>query len=990
MPSIIINEVDNSLYANTSSTQPTIACCGPSTTGPFNTPTLCSSITEFTTTFGFSNTEGSQTYSYVSGILASGISVLFTRVKPDNIIEDGVSVNPISQASATSYGVDLSTVVPVSNESIPGITGSGYVANGTLANPNVIVGGSDQDVAITATVDKIPMTIKSGEGGTILLNGVATTLDTANGAYVANYASMTFQYLNEGVGTSVSLVASKIIVIGSDIRVLGIISIEDAGAGSGIHYVLYDDIYNIAITSNISYTYSSSKLRAITPTTFTDETGDIGSLGIYESATVEASSGAALTVGSTTIPFEDIKEISCPVSGASPAIPGATWTEGTGFDPSTDTDEVNYYSMVSGNTSIYGSPLTMVYHDSTTSAKVATPVASPLSGSDKELSSGTSLASSSNFKVTYVEDGVTKVIDSEDSITFTNIYADATYDAASGFIVKLIPAPVVATVDSVETYLYPFKLTNCITTSTIAYAATFAMTPAAPNNPFNYNVDNPVTASLVEATQTSTYRDSATFIVPADDINSLYIGSRGDSQYAVVGTFDATSGDFSVDGSVLNMSLASGYTWIASYSYHPQVAEFTMTEKYGGTFGNGLSVSITRVVGNTEGSSPVYESASALTPREVYDIRVFHSKFSTPLETIRVTNIKSDVNYIFNDLYRYISLTPLQGDNTLITVTDGMTLSGGTDANNGLILDKLPSVYSLLTDKYTYNFTFVTAGGSYVSSDTAHGTDYFYELFNAMVELCETRGDAVAILDTPYPTSISGAKQAVSAINSSYAAAYLPWVYTAGSQADATNRWMPPSYAVMTAVGRMISNGTPLWYPIAGANRGYLSDVTDVEYPIDAVTLSTWQDVAPYINPLMQVGNQGYLIYGQKTLYSISTMLSSALESLNVRITANLIKQRIFQICTGLAFSPNTVTLWNNFVAQLDEYLLQMKSDQGLVDYRITVDTTNNTDDSIERLELNGLVEVDITRAAENINIDFVITGTGELTSITDNVGEVY
>lgn len=67
-----------------------------------------------------------------------------------------------------------------------------------------------------------------------------------------------------------------------------------------------------------------------------------------------------------------------------------------------------------------------------------------------------------------------------------------------------------------------------------------------------------------------------------------------------------------------------------------------------------------------------------------------------------------------------------------------------------------------------------------------------------------------------------------------------------------------------------------------------------------------------------------------------------------------------------------------------------MKSDQGLVDYRITVDTTNNTDDSIERLELNGLVEVDITRAAENINIDFVITGTGELTSITDNAGEVY
>lgn len=989
MPRITINEVDNSLYNNATSTQPTVACNGPATTGPFNTPTLCTSINDFTTQFGFNNTEGSQTYSYVTGVLSSGISVLFTRVQPDNVIQNGVSVNPIQKASVTVTGLDTASPTPVADVAVSGVTGSGYSAAGTLPNPNVVVGNSDQDVVITATANRVPMTANySGTTNTIVYNGVPTDL-SATSRYLATYGSMTFSYTDSGETYSVSLVAAKIMVLGSDIRVSNIITIEDTGLTSSVpnsRRESYSNISNINISSVPEYTYTCSELKSIKVSgSVTDLTPEDDRGSTYEVANVQMTSSPVLTLqDGSTIPWDSVRSILYPISvtsGSTYEIPGVTWTAGSSVE-STD-----YF------TSNQGFAINLEPYDTNNESSVINKYDINLpSGMADGITTGSKLVSSSPFKITYIKDGVSTTVTTT-SITFTNIQVNLTTSSAQSKLDSLstLPSPVSVTYNTgVEetTELMPFTVNNCIWykgSSNEILSVAFTTNTTASSAIINATTS--ITASNLNVT--NTYTSHVIFTVPLDNISALYVGSRGTPQWNAVGTFDSSTGDFTVDGSTLNMSLSSGYLWTASYSYYPVVPEFTISERYGGTFGNQITVSITRVVGNTEGASPVYEQATTLTPREVYDIRVLHSKYSTALETVRVTNISSDANYIFNDNYKYITINPLKGMNTQITPTGGITLSGGTDADNDLILDKLPSTYSMLSDKYTYTFSFVTAGGSYVSSDSSHGTDYFYELFNAMVSLCETRGDAVAILDTPYPTSIVGAKSAVSAINSSYAVAYLPWVYTSGSQGDGSSRWMPPSYPVLTAIGRMISTNTPLWYPIAGSQRGYCNDVLETEYAIDGLTLDSWQEVAPYMNPIMEVGNQGYLIYGQKTLYSVDTLTSSALESLNVRVTANLIKARIFQICSTLAFSPNTNRLWNDFRAQLDEYLLQMKSNQGLVDYQIIMDTSNNTDQSIEQLQLNGLVKVDIVRAAEYINIDFVITGTGELTAISDNVEEV-
>lgn len=260
----------------------------------------------------------------------------------------------------------------------------------------------------------------------------------------------------------------------------------------------------------------------------------------------------------------------------------------------------------------------------------------------------------------------------------------------------------------------------------------------------------------------------------------------------------------------------------------------------------------------------------------------------------------------------------------------------------------------------------------------------------AMIELANTRQDCIALIDPCINWNPEQLTSYVALVNSSYATMHSPYCYVNSPVANELIL-MPPSYIfLMTELTTLISAGTEVqkWFPPAGVTRATARMVVKPYYEIGSVLLNTWQnDSTSRVNPIMKLKSYGYVIYGNYTCRVADDIESfSALDSLNVRITANCVKKEIFNTCMKLTFEPNNGSLWMKFYDAMDKYLLFMKRNDGVYDYRIQMDESTVTTDDINQLRCPGKVWINPTRTAEFFDIDFTITEAG--VTFTNTVGE--
>ena len=262
-----------------------------------------------------------------------------------------------------------------------------------------------------------------------------------------------------------------------------------------------------------------------------------------------------------------------------------------------------------------------------------------------------------------------------------------------------------------------------------------------------------------------------------------------------------------------------------------------------------------------------------------------------------------------------------------------------------------------------------------------------------LVRTCEDRGDALAVIDLPdsfvpredsteinrnnLPSTIINLVNGLRdrALNSSYGAAYYPWV-RARDTINGSFVWLPPSVA---AIGTFSSSQrrSQVWFAPAGFNRGGLTEgsagipVTDVAHQLrrkDRDDLYTAN-----INPIAKFPAEGIVIFGQKTLQ----VTPSALDRINVRRLMIFVKKRISQIASGLLFDPNVQQTWKRFTSQVNPFLADVKTNFGLSDFKVVLDDTTTTPDLVDRNILYAKIFLKPTRAIEFIAIDFNITRTG-------------
>ena len=262
-----------------------------------------------------------------------------------------------------------------------------------------------------------------------------------------------------------------------------------------------------------------------------------------------------------------------------------------------------------------------------------------------------------------------------------------------------------------------------------------------------------------------------------------------------------------------------------------------------------------------------------------------------------------------------------------------------------------------------------------------------------MMELCEDRADAMALLDlanvyTPPHEEYKAKNERASKnvvgtandlkdrrLDSSYGATFYPWVQTRDA-ASGQLVWIPPSVAMMGVLGSSEAK-SDVWFAPAGFNRGGLTEgaagipVTNVSERLSSRERDTLYDAR--INPIASFPSNGIVVLGQKTLQE----RPSALDRINVRRLVIYLKKQISILSTQILFEQNVQATWDRFKGLIEPFLANVKTRFGITDYRLILDESTTTPDLIDQNILYAKIMVKPARAIEFIAIDFVIASTG-------------
>ena len=285
----------------------------------------------------------------------------------------------------------------------------------------------------------------------------------------------------------------------------------------------------------------------------------------------------------------------------------------------------------------------------------------------------------------------------------------------------------------------------------------------------------------------------------------------------------------------------------------------------------------------------------------------------------------------------------------------------GTDTQ-GLVADNYTNSINLLNNKDLYNYNVITAPGLTRQSHSSPLT--------TLVNNSQTRGDNLSVIDLRnYNSTLATVTAGASAVDSSYAAAYWPWLQTLDPDTG-QQVWVPAS-TMIPGVYAFNDRAGEAWFAPAGLNRGGLSTVLRTERALTNGNRDTLY--SSNVNPIATFPNTGVVVFGQKTLQK----KASALDRVNVRRLLIALKNYISQIGDNLVFEQNTIATRNNFLAQVNPYLASVQQRQGLYAFKVVMDDSNNTPDVIDRNQLVGQIYIQPTRTAEFIYLDFNLQPTG-------------
>ena len=316
------------------------------------------------------------------------------------------------------------------------------------------------------------------------------------------------------------------------------------------------------------------------------------------------------------------------------------------------------------------------------------------------------------------------------------------------------------------------------------------------------------------------------------------------------------------------------------------------------------------------------------------------------------------------------------GDKFLLAAVNTSALTGGTD-DYAYTAGEVAAAYDLFADTEETEIDFLLMGGSMAEeADTLTKAQ-------KVVAIAAARKDCVAFV-SPHKynqigsggSALSAADQRTNTINffnsvtsSSYAVLDSGYKYMYDRFND--------KYRYVACNGDVaglcvnVSETVADWISPAGLNRGGIRNVIKLAYnPNKADRDELYQN---RINPIVSLSGSGVVLFGDKTALASP----SAFDRINVRRLFLNIEKRVEGLAKGVLFEINDGVTRGGFLSTINSYLNDIVAQQGITDFLVICDETNNTADVIDRNEFVAELFIKPARSINYVTVTFTATRTG-------------
>ena len=316
------------------------------------------------------------------------------------------------------------------------------------------------------------------------------------------------------------------------------------------------------------------------------------------------------------------------------------------------------------------------------------------------------------------------------------------------------------------------------------------------------------------------------------------------------------------------------------------------------------------------------------------------------------------------------------GDKFLLLADNATDLDHGED-DYAYTAGEVNAAYDLFLDTEETTVDFVLMGGSMATeNDTLAKAQ-------KVVAIAAGRKDAIAFV-SPHKgnqigtggTALSATEQRTNTLNffnsitsTSFAVLDSGYKYMYDRFND-KYRYIPCNGDV---AGLCVNTSTTVadWISPAGLNRGGVRNVIKLAYnPNKADRDELYQN---RINPIVTFPGSGAVLFGDKTALSAP----SAFDRINVRRLFLNVEKRVEALAKGVLFEINDETTRSGFLSTINSYLNEILALQGITDFLVVCDGTNNTPDVIDRNEFVAELFIKPARSINYVTVTFTATRTG-------------
>ena len=303
-----------------------------------------------------------------------------------------------------------------------------------------------------------------------------------------------------------------------------------------------------------------------------------------------------------------------------------------------------------------------------------------------------------------------------------------------------------------------------------------------------------------------------------------------------------------------------------------------------------------------------------------------------------------------------------------LDATVNETLSGGVAgslvAANGV--SALQTGFNMFLDKDEINVSYLITA-DYPVAVQKYVVDSIAEVRKDAIAFISSHDDSKPFTDrTTLVSDLRSFRDTTLNVNSSYAVLDSGYKYQFDGFAQ-KYRWIPLAADVAGVCARLDSEHES-WYSPGGFTRGRIKNVLKLSSNLNQPSRD--QLYPKQINAVVSFPGKGTVLFGDRTLQA----KPSAFQSIHIRRLFIILEKAIADAAQYQLFELNNASTRNRFIGMVEPFLRSVQSRDGLADFKVVCDSSNNTDDTVARGEFVADIYIKPLYSIQYVILNFVAT----------------